>query len=308
MRFEPERVDTYDLLFFEVRMQKIAFLLLSILISVSLRAEPGLSVRRELRIPLGPAAAQIGVEKGDGEHWKPLFFSADTDGNLYVPDFYKNRIAVFCKTGTLAHSLPVRRGISPRMNFFTRTPEGLFVTFDEFTLFCLEPSGTLRWSYRFSFGTIPQAVHVTDAGVFVVLPSAEDPGAVAVEFGWPDCGPHAALSRKTNGVSVPIITTVSGAVFAPSISETIDVCTERFVPDSSVPKNVSFAAVLPDGSSVWRSGSMGNMFFLLDTTGRCTARVTVPGASFWTFVSQDGSVWTNSFTDKIAVYTSYGLR
>ena len=281
--------------------------------AVSLHALPDLFPVCELRIPLGPAAGQIGVEKGDGEHWKPLFFSADADGNLYVPDFYKGRIAVFDARGAFRRAIPTAHGISPRMNYFTRTPEGLFVTFDGFTLFCLEPSGALRWTYRFPFGTIPQAVHVTDAGVFIVLPSPEDRGAVSVVFGWNEGKLLGVLSRKTDGISVPIITAAGGTVFSPALSDTAQARTDGFTPDTALPGDLTLVSILPDGTSVWRSDSARDSFYLLDRDGNLISEGTVPAGadrdgSFWTFVSETGSIWKNSFTEDTAVYTEYGFR
>jgi hypothetical protein len=113
-----------------------------------------------ITIGLGNAIGQIGYEAGEGEIWKPVFFAVDPSGNVHVPDFYKDRIAIFDSKGQLKAAIACNSGLSPSMSYFSLTPDGSYVTFDSSVLYFLEGTGKVRWRYQFPIGTFLEGIYL----------------------------------------------------------------------------------------------------------------------------------------------------
>jgi hypothetical protein len=93
-------------------IQNIAFFLLIAAATINAQSTAPSTSRS---IPMGDAAGAIGTLGPEAEDWRPLFFAVDKDNNLYIPDYYKNRIAVYRADGAFDRGIAVKAGISPRI-------------------------------------------------------------------------------------------------------------------------------------------------------------------------------------------------
>ena len=70
------------------------------------------------------------------------------------------------------------------MNYFGRSPNGRYVTYNDGALCSIDKDGKLLWQYNFGFGVIPSRVVLTDSAVFVVFPEHMDEDGRAVVFDY----------------------------------------------------------------------------------------------------------------------------
>ncbi len=178
------------------------------LAALRLSAQPAsLHEVERIRIGFGRENGQIGVDRGDGEEWKPLFFDVDREGRIHIPDFYKGRIAVFDRQGRLAEQKPCLEGISPRMNYFRLAPNGRYVTFGDHHLYCLRPDGALAWKREMGYGAVPSHVWANEIGIFLVLPFGDGRSLV---FDYSSDRPLGRFGFQAGGEQVPLIATPGG--------------------------------------------------------------------------------------------------
>jgi len=137
------------------------FLLAQLLLSLS----PGFS---QTVIGLGTKDDEIGVLRSYGEHWKPLFFAVDKEGQVHIPDFYKNRIVVYSSQGRFQKAIPVQQGLSPRMNVFLRNTAGQYLSLTDGSLFVLDPQGKVLWQKGLGMAFFPQQILFSDESVQVL--------------------------------------------------------------------------------------------------------------------------------------------
>lgn len=127
----------------------------------------GVGIYADTVIEFGRNNNQIGIDKSDEGIWKPLFFDIDGDSNIYIPDFYKGRIAVFNSDGELLKSIKVSEGISPRMNYFCLNDNDTFTTYDNYTLYQLSADGVVTWKVSMGLGAIPVRIYNDSRGIFI---------------------------------------------------------------------------------------------------------------------------------------------
>lgn len=145
-------------------MKKIILLILLVL---------SMNLFTQVKVFFGEGKNEIGIDIGEFETWKPLFFSVDSSSNLHIPDFYKNRIAIFNTSSTLLKEIDLDKGISPRMNYFNLNYNNTYTTYDNYTLFLLSDKGEIIWKFFFGIGEIPTHVFCDDRGVFVSFNNKE---------------------------------------------------------------------------------------------------------------------------------------
>jgi hypothetical protein len=264
-------------------------------------------------IPLGPNITQVGIEKGEGENWKPLFFSADTSGNIHIPDFYKYRIAVYSSAGDLVRAIPVQEGISPRMNYFSLAAGLGYITYDGNTLFYINANGSLKWKHPFGFGVIPTRVFVSSAGIFAAFPS--QPGSKQGTFVFTYSSPQilGSLGYTAGSKTVPLVAVQSGKPFALQLGDM------HLLPDYGAssfkgPGQATLLAVSADFRSLWsvRNGR-NETFSLYSPTGRLLkiGLIVFPegdeGTGFWTYVDADLGVYKNYYQNDEMLIVKYRL-
>lgn len=106
----------------------------------------------------GDADSQLGTLGAVSDSMSPLFFAFLPDGSIAIPDYYKNRIALFSESGAFTGSIPCEGIISPRMNYFGVTGNGCFVVFNDSVLYCVDKGGTVLWNVPFPMGVFPQGM------------------------------------------------------------------------------------------------------------------------------------------------------
>jgi hypothetical protein len=262
-------------------------------------------------IPLGDATGAIGTLGPDSEDWRPLFFAVDKDNNIYIPDYYKNRIAVYRSNGSFDRGIEVEAGISPRMNFFGRGPDGAFVAFNDSVLFCLEPNGKIRWNAPFPMGSLPSAIVLTDQGIFVRIADYEDKGALQLPWKPPFT---ANTASKTVGAKLfPVILSGSQAFgFDLASMRKLDPDPNRWKEgdDSSIPLLIS-----GDGTSYWLDSENGKRVIGYDKKGifKIDVFLTEVPADTWVWISirmttSGFEILYNEFTEKAIVIKTIKVK
>ncbi|MBN1413350.1 MAG: hypothetical protein JW969_21085 [Spirochaetales bacterium] len=266
---------------------------------------------KRIEIAFGMEKEQIGIDKGGGEHWKPLFFDVDKKGNIHIPDFYKQRIAVFNDKGGFIDGLTCKEGISPRMNFFSITPQGFYVSFNDYTLFLLNDKGKVNWQKQLGFGAIPQFIYANGVAIFLSLPA--DDGR-SVVFDYFSNRPIGKLGFMENNTGIPLIQNSNRDKFTFSLSHM------KKIPDSSF-KKTAFSgkeeafllATDLKSNSLWKRKLDGeDHLFLYNKSGGLLGKgvirypkTGIEGNGFWTAADENMQVYKNYFFDdymEIVVY------
>ncbi len=136
---------------------------------------------RIVRLPFGESPSCLGGDFNGGESWYPLLFAMADDGTLHVPDFYKNRIAIFDAAGRYSREIPVVEGISPRLAYFTAASDESYLVYDDGALHLIDAEGNTLRRFTFPLGSVPVGAVMTDAGFFVAMPDRGG-GDVAYRF------------------------------------------------------------------------------------------------------------------------------
>lgn len=137
------------------------------------------NITSETIIRFGRNIDEIGVDRGEGEIWKPLFFDVDKSGNIHIPDFYKGRVAIFKPDGQLYKEIVFPDGISPRMNYFCLNLDGTYTTYDNYTLYLINQVGETIWSNPMGLGAIPTRLYTDNRGVFIQFS-----GSNIIQYGY----------------------------------------------------------------------------------------------------------------------------
>jgi hypothetical protein len=263
------------------------------------------------KILFGKAPNEIGLEKGGGEHWKPLFFSVGNDGLIYIPDFYKNRIAAFDSKGKLVRSIQVKEGISPRMNYFSLASSGRYVAFSDYTLYLIGKDGALVWKRQLGYGAIPESLYANGVGVFLVLPGDDER---AIVFDYATNQPIGRYGFKNDSRGVPMIQSEGKANFTFSISDM------KLIPESGFAKsafsllvNAYLVSVDASNKSLWKKKNEGSEeIYLFSATGKLEKRATIvyeqsetEGNGFWTTSDEKLAIYKNYFFDDYMLIVSY---
>ncbi|MBN1798568.1 MAG: hypothetical protein JW822_08315 [Spirochaetales bacterium] len=265
------------------------------------------------RIDFGPGQAQIGLESSAGEQWKPLFFAVDDRGLIHIPDFYKQRIALFDAKGKLVAAKPCAKGISPRMNFFALAPNGSYVTFSDSALFLIKADGELGWQYSFGPAVIPQRIFTTDAALFVILPPHLDSDGRALVFDYNNSRPLGRFGIRHEGKGIPVVQNSGELPF------TLDIAQMAYLPQYSGKFQSDSGAALiyisGSGQSVWKQKhSSGETILIYSPQGALTHQGSIyypegaSGTGFWTSVDEKLVVYKNYFSDEYMEIVGYGFR
>lgn len=197
-------------------------------LSASIEAEVVVS-RCEIRLGMG--TDKIGVTE---DEWKPLFFGIDADGEIYIPDFVQGRIAVFSADGEYIRQIQGVDGLSPRLNYFNRAPDGSFILFSDSTLFRITDDGTTAWNAPFPLGAIPRHIQCGTKSVFVFL---------------------AGQNGDDTVLEIPYETAVEARVLDPAANGAMRTLERAFIngETESPSRNATFLDEYENGLSVWIS-------------------------------------------------------
>jgi hypothetical protein len=297
------------MLSFKTMNKKIAFYLFFLIVT-SFCAGQALKPAGETIISFGPGHTQIGIETGEEEHWKPLFFSIDGDGIIHIPDFYKNRIARFSKDGQFIGAEHCPEGISPRMNYFSIMPEGGYVTFDGGTLYCLNNDASLRWKHDFGIGMVPGGIYISASRVFLSFSShpGQDGRSVVFDSGSPRPIGRFGLIRENGNIA--LVQSSNGKVFSFGIANMslIPGNNNKYVSDI----NSCLVHISGDGKSIWSNQRQTSQTLtLFDTNGILKNKGTIvfpagrDGTGFWTYIDDNLVIYKNFFSDDHMIIAAY---
>ncbi len=262
--------------------------------------EAGLVEVERIRIGLGRADGEIGIDRDGGEDWKPLFFDVDREGRIHVPDFYKGRIAVFDRQGRLARRKACPEGISPRMNFFCLAPDGAYVTFSDHHLYCLRADGSLAWKRDLGIGAIPSFILANEAGIFMELPFADGRSLV---FDYSSDRPIGRFGYTVGEEGVAMIATPGQGRFTVRLSRMrglVGVAATAY----RLPQEARLVRVDAGNRSLWQSkDGRTELYSLFSGTGellrqgRLALPDGAPGSGFWTVADERLWIYRNHFLD-----------
>ncbi|MBN2441417.1 MAG: hypothetical protein JXJ04_08720 [Spirochaetales bacterium] len=265
-------------------------------------------------IEFGKAEHQVGIDKGSGEHWKPLFFDVDEEGNIHIPDFYKARIIVIDKKGGLIKSKPCPKGISPRMNYFSRTSKGMYVTYGDYSLSLIDEKGNLIWDRMLGYGAIPRFIWANNVGIFLVLPGDDERSIV---FDYYSNQPIGRFGFMDKNKGIPMVMTENNGRFTFTLSRMVN------IPESGYPVG-AFAAdrdgyllfVDAHNKSIFKKqGDKSEYFYLFSEKGTLLNKGTISypekgtrGTGFWTICDKDFHIYKNYFYEDYMEIVMYGFR
>jgi hypothetical protein len=282
--------------------------------SFSASAQSLLSPAKTAVIPLGPNQNEIGIEKGEGEDWKPLFFSVDISGNIAIPDFYKGRIVLFTPEGKLIRGMQVSEGISPRMNYFGIAPSGGYVTYSDYTMYYLSAEGRVIWSHPFGIGAIPERIFPSATGIFALFPSISTSRQGTIVFAFSSSQPIGTYGLTSSGRTIPLVSSDGGKPFALKLGE-MSAIPEYGPQGFQGPQNAVLQYISGDYTSLWSlRNEDGESFFLYSAKGALVSsgEIIFPegetGSGFWTFIKSDLTIYKNYYKDDAISITSYRLR
>jgi len=291
-------------------MRKIFTLLFLLMLAAGPLSAQSLQQVSLTHIDFGPGPNQIGLERGAGEHWKPLFFAVDGKGLIHIPDFYKQRIAVFDKQGRLKADIPCAAGISPRMNFFALAPNGCYITFNDGTLYTISAQGKLKWQYAFGAGVIPQRIFPADTALFIILPPYIDADGRAILFDYRNARPMGRFGMQHKGKGLALVQNTAGNPHTLSLKDmrAISKNAHKYKTDS----DAVLMYITTNGTSVWKQKhDAAETILVFSAAGKQVYRGTiyypdgVSGNGFWTWVSEDLTIYKNYFFDKYMQIAAY---
>ena len=274
-------------------MRRIALWFYLLVLAAPVTAD-GLVRDMEIAVPMGRGEHEIGVDEGGGERWMPLFFAVDEGERVYIPDFYNGRIAVFDGDGSLSGAVSIAAGISPRMNYFDRTDDGRFVTFDDGALYLLSRDGEVLWSRRFAAGMIPRTVVAADEALFVVFPQSSVAGRGALVFDYASPEPTGWYGTSDAGRPIPLIRS-RGRDYALTLSDMPTVRGDGFRLNDF---DATFLAMGRGGDTLWhRREGAREYIYLVDPQGGVVHDGVIPiegelaGSGFWTAIGPGLRIW-----------------
>jgi hypothetical protein len=263
------------------------------------------------KIFFGPGKTEVGIEKGGNEHWKPLFFSVDEKGIIHIPDFYKNRIILFDKKGALLESIPVKEGLSPRMNFFTLSPNGHYVTFSDSTLYLLGKNGLLSWKRFLGYGSTPETLYANKVAVFLALPGDDER---CVIFDYASDRPLGRYGFMDGKKGIPMIRSENKTDFALTLSRMTTIPNSTIPPGSFAAKeDANLIRVDTANKSLWKKqhNKSETLYFfsekgkLLNQGDIAYPESSTDGNGFWTFADENLNIYKNYFYDDYMLIVGY---
>jgi hypothetical protein len=294
---------------------KRIFLLISVflLIQATVFAQ-SLKQVQQTRIYFGPGKQEVGIEKGGGEHWKPLFFSVDEDGVIHIPDFYKMRIVLFNGDGSYKGENKCPAGISPRMNYFSLARDGFYVTFNDSSLYLLNDDGSVKWEHKFGLGIIPQRVFPNAMAIFLLLPALADSDGRSLVFDYSSADPIGRFGIKTEDMSVPLIQIENGLNFCFNLNS-MQTLNEYAADAFKEVEDAHLIFVDKNGKSVWkRKNQASETVLVFNNKGKLLYKNTiyypvgVSGTGFWTFADEDLLIYKNYFYDDYMEIVAYRFK
>jgi hypothetical protein len=267
-----------------------------------------------ITIGLGNAVGQIGYDAGEGEIWKPVFFAVDLNGNVHVPDFYKDRIAIFDSKGQLKAAIACNSGLSPSMSYFSLTPDGSYVTFDSSVLYLLERTGKMRWRYQFPLGTFLEGIYLGTKNA-QLLPIATKEQGISVSFDYAGGQPSIDRGKILGGRTLTILWDLGKSEFTEILSDMALLAgNDRYLPPNA-DKKYRLLKVTVDGMSVWSDNEGGwERILAFDAQGILMKSRTIAfdhltsGSGFWSYVTEDLKLYKVYFTEKAMEIHIYDLN
>lgn len=136
---------------------------------ISLAAQKSPELVSKITISYGDDIGKLGSLGPGNDDWSPLFFAVLSDGSVAIPDYYKDRIAIFSVKGAFVKEIKLDSILSPRMNYFGVTGGGKYVVFNDSVLYCIAGNGTVLWNVPFPMGVFPQSIYASDTAVFFTV-------------------------------------------------------------------------------------------------------------------------------------------
>lgn len=228
-------------------------------------------------IEYGDDSTRLGALGPVNDDWSPLFFSVIGDGSIAVPDFYKNRIAIFTQNGDYVREIKLEGILSPRMSHFAGAKTDRFIVFNDSVLFCLADDGSVVWNVPFPTGIIPQSIYANETGVsFSVIDSTGDLSGISISND-PPFGTTDATFRDGKAI-VPFI--VFGSYkYGYTLGDSMKI---KPLKTGSLPGTARFMAADENGNSLWLSEDNEVLkLYVLSETGKSifTAKVTLKDSS-----------------------------
>lgn len=265
------------------------------------------------RIQYGRGKHEIGIEKGGGEHWKPLFFHVDEKGIIHIPDFYKMRVALFNGNGSFNREIKCPSGLSPRMNFFSLVMDTCYVTFNDNSLYLINNDGSVKWESPFGLGIIPARVFPNSIGIFMVLPRMADADGRALVFDYSQSKPIGRFGIKEGDTSIPLIQNQGNFTFTFTLGEMHRL--EKYSEEAFTgEEDARLLFVNSENKSVWKKkDDAGETILVFSHEGKLLHKGTiyypdgVSGTGFWTCVDEKLMIYKNYFYEDWMEIITYGF-
>jgi len=264
-----------------------------------------------VKIEFGKSKYQIGIDKGGGEHWKPLFFDIDEAENIHIPDFYKARIVVINRKGKFIKTSPCPKGISPRMNYFSRTPGGKYVAYGDYTLSLIDENGALVWDRMLGYGVIPRFVWANNVGIFLVLAGNDER---AIVFDYFSNQPIGRFGFMDGDKGIPMIMTKNNSQFAFTLSHMKKIPGSGYATGAFTADQDAYLLYIDENnrSLFKKQKEKTEYFYLFSDKGELIKKgvisfpdTGIQGTGFWTICDKDFRIYKNYFYEdymEIVVY------
>jgi hypothetical protein len=252
-----------------------------------------------IKITFGHAKDAVGADIEGGEDWKPLFFTVDITKAVHIPDFYKNRIAVYAVDGRLQASKPCPAGLSPRMNYFSLTSQGHYITVSDYQLYCLNNKAGVLWKKDLGYGNIPEYMYTGKTALYIVLPFGEQRTLV---FDYASEQPTGWLGIKQPGESIPLVMENAGVYFTSRLSQMkklAGMSTKAY----TLNEDAMLLYISPANESLWKSRKeQSEIYYLFSPQGQLLHQAALifppgvgEGSGFWTVIGEKFIIYKNYF-------------
>jgi hypothetical protein len=198
----------------------------------------------------GESEVELGGDFEGGESWFPLLFALGGEGNIHVPDFYKDRFAIYCSDGAFLRAVPSPIAISPDLRSFRIAPDGAYVFFQAPFIVRVEADGSAFSRYELPMGSLPTAFMSTDAGIFLTLPTIK--GSISYRFGLRLEGDPVECFYELGPYKRPCVENLKGEKVLSELYSYKVAFPERFAgAEASPDSRFSLAAQLPGRGWLW---------------------------------------------------------
>lgn len=294
-------------------MKKLLLLILAFLFIHAIVFSQTLKPINHTRIQFGRGKQEISIEKGGGEHWKPLFFHVDEKGIIHIPDFYKMRIALFNPDGSFHKEKKCPSGISPRMNYFSLVMDKYYVTFNDNSFYLINSDGSVKWEYSFGLGVIPSRVFPNNVGIFMVFPRFADTDGRSIVFDYAQSQPIGRFGIKQGDKGIPLIQNAENFTFTFTLGEMGRL--EKYKEGSfKGEEDARLLFVNSENVSVWKKkDDTGETILIFSGEGQLLRKGSiyypegVSGTGFWTCIDEDLVIYKNYFYEDWMEVVAYGF-